>query len=123
MARIVKGVPTEGNPCELIVSGEIDIAVADDLANAALACFKLDTPGVVIDLSPVTFLDASGLGALLRIRDASIAAEKVFILANIPPRVTRVLVITNLDAAFDTDNAFSSRVLGESSGPTANVGN
>lgn len=46
----------------LVAAGEVDLAVADRLAEA---CAAEHEP--IVDLSAVTFIDSSGLGALLRV--------------------------------------------------------
>lgn len=77
--------------------GEIDIANRDALSAAGLRALTLpDAREVVIDLGSVTFLDASGLGSLVSIRNASGVNGKSLLLANIPTRITRLLQLTDL---------------------------
>lgn len=49
----------------LAVTGEVDMTTAPELAKA-IELVSDHTASVVVDLSGVTFLDSSGLGALLR---------------------------------------------------------
>jgi anti-sigma B factor antagonist len=60
--RISRG--EDGAAATLHVAGEIDLAVADDLREAGLSCLESNDPGVRVDLSEVTFIDSTGLGAL-----------------------------------------------------------
>jgi anti-sigma B factor antagonist len=62
---------------------------------------------VVLDLSQVTFMDSTGLGALIAIRNASGAAKDTLVLANPSEQVQRVLELTKLDTVFTVryDNA------------------
>jgi anti-sigma B factor antagonist len=46
--------------------GELDIASADDLAHSLV---ELAGSTVVVDLSDLTFMDSSGIGALVRARN------------------------------------------------------
>lgn len=95
---VVDGVAT------LAVAGEVDIAVADAFAAAALSC--LQEPGALtlrVDLAEVTFLDSSGLGALVKARNAAQDQGKGLVIANVAPSVMKVFVITGLAGvlAFD----------------------
>jgi anti-anti-sigma factor len=56
---------TEGSPSVLHLSGEIDISTADQLRHALEEALALGSE-VVVDMSEVTFIDAGGLGVLLR---------------------------------------------------------
>jgi len=50
------------------VHGELDLAVADSFAEqASEVVLETAGPSVLIDLSGVTFMDSSGLRALLRV--------------------------------------------------------
>jgi len=53
----------------LTISGEIDMATAPEIDDAvALIAGRAETTDVVIDLTDVTFIDSSGIAALLRCR-------------------------------------------------------
>ena len=41
----------------LLVRGEVDVETAQDLVEAGLSCLETDSPGLVLNLSGVTFLD------------------------------------------------------------------
>lgn len=89
----------------LKVTGEVDIAVADDLAAAALGALAQDgAQSLRVDLAGVTFLDSSGLGALVRVRNAAHDEGKELLIANPVESVMKVFTITGLDAvlAFET---------------------
>ena len=77
--------------------GDIDVATRDELREAALSALNHDLiRQVVIDLASVTFLDASGLGSLVAIRNASDLKSKRLVLANIPAPIARLLELTDL---------------------------
>lgn len=81
----------------LEVSGEVDIAVAADFVAAALACMA--EPGATtlrVDLAAVTFLDSSGLGGLVQVRNAAQEQGKSLVIANVVPSVMKVFTITGL---------------------------
>jgi len=81
-------------PIRLRVRGEIDMAVAPQLLDSAL-CAGLtgDRTTVVVDLSEVTFMDSSGLSALLEAHERLQADDGRLVVANVPPRVRRVMDI------------------------------
>ena len=63
----------QSTPPQLLLSGEIDIASADALRNAGARAVDSLGPSdrLDVDLSGVTFIDSSGLGALVSIRNAA----------------------------------------------------
>jgi anti-sigma B factor antagonist len=76
------------------LSGEIDLATADAFSDDAL---RLDGQrSLVLDVSRVTFLDSSGLRAILALGDR---VPTGVVLRNPPPVVRRVLAITGVVGA------------------------
>jgi anti-anti-sigma factor len=59
-----------------------------------------DVQRLVIHLGAVSFLDPTGLGALVLIRNAAVEQGKEIMLANIPECVRLLLSITGLDEVF-----------------------
>jgi anti-anti-sigma factor len=60
---LIKIVHTKPSCAELAISGEVDMAVADELLRAATAALRDNScDNLVLDLSEVTFIDSSGLG-------------------------------------------------------------
>jgi anti-sigma B factor antagonist len=84
------------------VDGEIDIANAAEL-EARLAAASRHGRVVVVDLGRVTFFDASGLSALLGGRRAAIERGGSLLLANVPPFIRRILVLTSLDSVLQAE--------------------
>ncbi len=81
----------------LAVAGEIDLATAPQLADCLVAATDRD---VAVDLSEVTFLDSSGLSAL--VAGSRALAEGGHVLRTFGERdaIRRVLEISGLDAVF-----------------------
>ena len=84
----------------LRVAGEVDIASVEDLLTEARGC--LDGPATLleVDLGGVTFIDSSGLGALVQIRTAAADRGKRMELTDVPPSVSRLIDLTGLNAVF-----------------------
>jgi anti-anti-sigma factor len=86
----------------LCVVGDIDIATVDQLLTSARACLDDSTDSCEIDLAGVTFMDSSGLGALVRIRNLAHEQGKRVLLTNVPASVSRLFEVTGLAEIFGT---------------------
>jgi len=89
----------EGDTVILDVSGEIDLAVADTLTDQAGAWIA-PSRRLVLDCSGITFLDSTGLSALLTIQNAAADHRAGFALANLSDPVARVLELSGTLAVF-----------------------
>ncbi|MBB5868756.1 anti-sigma B factor antagonist [Allocatelliglobosispora scoriae] len=80
----------------LTLDGEIDLQVKDELDTTLNDVLASDSPGVLIDVTAVTFLDSSGIGTLVRgYRQAEIA-DKGFRITGAQGMVLRVLQVTGV---------------------------
>ncbi|MFI6797787.1 STAS domain-containing protein [Streptosporangium canum] len=52
---------------------------------------------LIVDLSGLEMIDATGLGVLVGTHRRALAAERRLILRGVPPRVMRVLAVTRLN--------------------------
>jgi anti-sigma B factor antagonist len=82
------------------LDGEIDIATAEEAftritGTAADGC-------VVVDLSAVEFIDASGVNALVRALRFALAARHHLLLASPPRQLSRILDVLGLSAILPT---------------------
>jgi anti-anti-sigma factor len=94
----------EGPNGYLEVSGEVDLAVADELHEAAMGVLDdADVTTLRVDMTGVTFLDSSGLGALVRARRDAAERGVSVVLVNPTSTVRKVLTITGLDDAFEVE--------------------
>ena len=94
--------PSTGERRTITMSGEVDIATVDQLLAEAYACLEGPAEVCEVDLSGVTFIDSSGLGALVRIRNVAQDRGKQVVLTNIPASVGRLLEVTGLADVFGT---------------------
>ena len=88
----------------LVLEGEIDLSAVDDVtAQGKKALADANLKGrLVLDLSQTTFLDSSGVGALVRLRNIALAEGGPRLeLKPGPPNVMRVLDLVGLADAFD----------------------
>ncbi|MEU3483116.1 STAS domain-containing protein [Streptomyces sp. NPDC033754] len=82
------------------VRGEIDIDCASDLRETLLTALEVSRRGLDVDLSGVTFCDASGLGVLLDVNGTAAEAGKDLVLVAPGPRVTRLFELTGTQHVF-----------------------
>src|SRR4051794_29802743 len=91
----------EGSTCFVRLTGEIDILVAREIDELGEAMIETTSASeVVIDMADVTFLDSTGLGALIGMRNAALSRDLPLRIAGAPPRVKRILTITGMGGAF-----------------------
>lgn len=91
---------THDDRCTIDVSGELDIAAVDDLLGTAESCLGHTPTGLTIDLGQVTFIDSSGLGALVRVRKSATQRHLGFALVAVPESLQRLFTITGLSGIF-----------------------
>jgi anti-anti-sigma factor len=93
----------------LTLAGELDFESAPTVLNAAMAA--LDAAGgddgegggfeaIVVDLAGVTFLDSSGLGTFIEMRNAALARGGRLQFASVPQVAARVIELAGLARAF-----------------------
>ena len=84
------------------LAGELDIASAPDLRERLLAALRPTSGRLIIDLSRVSFCDASGLAVLIGTRRRATLLGGFLRLAAVPPEVSRVLRSSGLDRHLPT---------------------
>jgi anti-sigma B factor antagonist len=94
------GKRSDGRVTRLYVDGDVDRFDADRIRDAGIEALVPQCSALRIDLSGVTFMGASGLAALVAIRNDALAMH-VLVLENISPAVRRVLYLSGLDAVFN----------------------
>lgn len=86
------------------VAGDLDIATADQLFREAGDVLRAGEPTtLVLDLSGVSFLDSSGIGTLVELRNVATDSGGALVLRKPSERTRRLLEITALDSVFTID--------------------
>ena len=89
----------DGTTCVLNVAGDIDMANADEFRDRLLNC--LDRyEAVEVDMAGVSFIDSSGLGALVRLRTEAATRNKTAALRNLSAATDRLLEVSGLRELF-----------------------
>ena len=93
---------TFGEPGQslLAVAGEVDMSNADRLHDAIIEAATRADSEVEVDVSGVTFIDSTGLSALVRARSELEPRGIAIELRNSTPQVARILEITGLGPHF-----------------------
>jgi len=84
----------------LRLSGEIDLQAARELGQALNELVGTAGGAATIDLSDVTFIDSTGLGALVRARERLRRQSRTLILVCPPGPVRQVFELTRLLGTF-----------------------
>jgi anti-sigma B factor antagonist len=92
----------------MVVRGELDLATADEFRIAGEQALSESAGSIRVELSEVTFMDSTGLGALIHLRNR--AKPRPVILANPQSQVVRVLEITGLLPVFAIESTIGSGV-------------
>lgn len=82
-------------------SGEIDVATAPQIESQLISMIDGGS-SVALDLAEVTFIDSSGLRALVTARQRAEEKAVAFSLAGRSAAVERLLQVTGLDAVFES---------------------
>ena len=84
------------------VFGDLDVASTDGLITVADEVLG-DGIALTLDLGEVTFMDSTGLGALIKIRNHIIDRGGDFALSSVSSAVVRVLVLVGMADLFGVE--------------------
>jgi anti-anti-sigma factor len=90
--------------CQLLLAGDLDFEQVDrlvDTARTGLADVAIRR--IVLDLRDVTFIDSSGVGALISVRRMARAGGRTATLRNVGGHTAEVLRIAAIDQVFDRE--------------------
>lgn len=79
----------------------LDAHNSGELRDRILAILEMSEPHLVVDLSAVSFIDSSGLGALLSGYKNATLRSGSFMLAGLQPRVRSMFELTRLHKVFE----------------------
>ncbi len=88
---------SEGATNVRVHANRLDAAVADELRRALAEALAGEPGALVIDMSDVTFMDSSGLGAL--VGALKVAGVKDVSISGAQPAIRTVLRMTRIDRA------------------------
>jgi anti-anti-sigma factor len=88
----------------VVLTGELDLSSAPALASSLIGLVAQGHTHLVLDVADLTFIDASGLGVLVRVAKAARAAGGRITLLSPQPQVRRLLSITGLSGGLLPDS-------------------
>jgi anti-anti-sigma factor len=89
----------------VVVSGRLDGRHAGPARDALHAALGSGSGRVVVDLSGVELLDATGLGVLVGAHRRARAQGRELVLRGTPPRIARLLALTRLHRVLGAEPA------------------
>ena len=90
----------------LVVTGSVDVQSRDWLLDEGREALRVEgITGLVLDLSGVSFLDSTGIGALVDLSHDAEDLSVTFALRDPAPRVLRILEMTGLDTRWPVERA------------------
>jgi anti-sigma B factor antagonist len=92
---------SDGGVAQVVLAGEFDLAAVPQFEDAIAGVEAGRPAAIVIDLSALTFMDSSGLRALVTADDRAGTAGRRLAIVPGPPAVRRVFEITQLDSKLD----------------------
>jgi anti-sigma B factor antagonist len=94
--KVVRSATLLGSTLVLKLHGELDPNLTPTMyEEVTREVASWDGP-VVLDMTGVSFLESSGIGCLLRLRNDSVGTSRTINLRNVEPNVRRILVVTGL---------------------------
>jgi anti-sigma B factor antagonist len=97
METSIRRVLTAEGTATVAVAGEIDFTNADEVSGCIEGAVAEWEPSLVrVDLEHATFIDSTGLGALIAGYRAATGVDCVFEVVNVSPSFHRVLDVTGL---------------------------
>jgi anti-anti-sigma factor len=103
---------------EVHISGELDIATAPQLAETLRAALANATL-VVLDLSQLTFMDCTGLAAIIRADSRARRSRRRLVLVRGAAQVNRLLDVTKTSERFEIMDCALSEARHGSASPSA----
>ncbi|WP_430781802.1 STAS domain-containing protein [Actinoplanes sp. G11-F43] len=100
-ALITYETSTDGVTLRVALSGELDLADADEVRDNLAAAARASRYQVLqIDVADVTLIDSYALGALVSVRNSAAAAGVTVTLVNPSPPVSKAIQVTGLSEVF-----------------------
>lgn len=91
----------QGGPVVLVLRGEIDLSLLDELEARVAEAEQRAAGRLVLDLSAASFIDSSVMGTLVRLRNRVEQDSGSMATVAPPPSVREMFEITGLGAVFD----------------------
>jgi anti-sigma B factor antagonist len=91
--------PGPSGAVRLRLSGAVDLATRDELVNSGKSALS-QAPRLLLNLADVSFMDSTGIGALIELAHEADDHRKSFAIEEPSQRVLRILTLTGLQDAW-----------------------
>jgi len=98
-------VTVDGDTATVVLTGELELATVTALRRGVDELIAAGRPRISIDVAAVSFVDSTGLGALLYTKRRCEAAGGSFALTGVHGRVLRLLEVLGLSRYFGGDQS------------------
>lgn len=99
----------DGPQATIWLAGNIDVSNADQVTELGVVTASADFKAVVLDMSQVGFIDSTGIGAMIRVRQAATERGVEFRLRAVSSPVAQLLDLTGLLPVFDLPDGDAGR--------------
>ena len=89
--------------CLLVLRGRLSSTSVGDVRAALTEAIELGVDDVIVDMTGVELMDASGLGVLVGCHRRAERAGRRLVLQNVPERIERLLLATRLHRVLYVD--------------------
>lgn len=89
----------------LAISGEVGVQTVADLRTALYAAVDAGSGDLLLDCDAATFVDATGLGALLSAHRRAQRAGRRLVLTRVGPPLARLLFVSRLSRVIAVEDA------------------
>jgi anti-sigma B factor antagonist len=93
-----------GDQSVLLIAGDVDLATAPIVINKVESLFREPIARLALDLGGVTFLDSSGIAALLKARTLSVEQGVPFTIASVSTTAKTVIGTAGLVELFGMES-------------------
>ncbi|WIM96804.1 STAS domain-containing protein [Actinoplanes oblitus] len=112
MGNSIRTTLADDGTVTVTVDGEIDFSNADEVADGIRdAITGWSPPAVHVDLRDASFIDSTGLGALIEGYRAATESNIRYVVLNASPAFRRVLTVTGLSGFFGLTDGGEGRAL------------
>ena len=88
---------TTAPSCQVVLTGRLDVSSVAEVRATLHQAIESGAGDLVIDVSGVELIDATGLGVLVGAHRRAALCGRRLVLHDVPPRVGRILRATRLD--------------------------
>ena len=89
----------------VVAHGVIDLREVPDLYEVLMRVCESDCPGVVVDLTDVTFVGSSGLGVFVQVQQELSRTRRRLVIKGASASIHKAFVVTQLDRVIDFEDA------------------